>query len=249
MNNLTPNLDLRSYHCEMQNHQHDYHQLVLPVQGQLQMTVGHSGGQVYTQQAAFIAAGENHSFAADDNNRFVVADIPHSLAPTLERLPAFLPMDPALVRYVEFMHQQILECQTVVGNEGQSKTTMLLLLTQLLMERHGGTVCIDRRVAAAKTWLDQHYQQPVSLYQLAEVAHLSQRQLVDLFKQSYRQTPHQYLTSLRMQHARQLLEQTDLSVQRIADEVGYSNLSAFSDRFRQHFGKSPRYFRSNSDLA
>ncbi|HAC30656.1 MAG TPA: AraC family transcriptional regulator, partial [Marinobacter hydrocarbonoclasticus] len=37
--------------------------------------------------------------------------------------------------------------------------------------------------------------------------------------------------------------QSGLSVQRVADAVGYSSLSAFSDRFRAHFGKAPSHFR------
>jgi AraC-like DNA-binding protein len=46
-----------------------------------------------------------------------------------------------------------------------------------------------------------------------------------------------------MQRAWQLLKVGELNVQQVADRVGYSNLAAFSDRFRKHFGQSPRYFR------
>lgn len=56
-------------------------------------------------------------------------------------------------------------------------------------------------------------------------------------------TPQQYLIERRMQRAWQLLSETDLQVQQVAERVGYSNLAAFSDRFRRHFGRSPRQFR------
>ncbi len=36
-------------------------------------------------------------------------------------------------------------------------------------------------------------------------------------------------------------------VQQVAEQVGYASLAAFSDRFRRHFGHSPRHFRRNSE--
>ncbi len=76
------------------------------------------------------------------------------------------------------------------------------------------------------------------------MAHLSTRQLTALFRESLAMTPQQYLLERRMQQAWALLESGELSIQRIAERVGYTNLAAFSDRFRRHFGKSPHYFRS-----
>lgn len=252
-------LELRSYSREVQTHQHDYHQLVLPLTGRLTMNVGSREGIASSQHAAVIAAGQNHGFAAPDMNRFIVADIPTALAPELERLPAFIPIDPALAQYVLFLHQQMSQ-QTPPGQSSKrspnqspkespanrrhsSERQMLLLLIQLLRERYGGATQLDRRVEAASAYLEQHFQQPVSLAQLAAVAHLSSRQLSELFRRQLGMTPQQYLTERRMQQAWQLLETGDLNVQQIAERVGYSSLSAFSDRFRKHFGHSPRYFR------
>ncbi|WP_020406783.1 AraC family transcriptional regulator [Hahella ganghwensis] len=241
MSTHNPELDLRSYEREIHRHQHEYHQLVLPVTGQLAMTVGTAGGEVSGHQAAFIAAGESHSFSSEEGNCFLVADVPAAITPNIERLPAFLLLDTALSRYIGFLHQQLLH-QSYNGY-AESHRTMLLLLVQLLMERHGCEPNIDKRINAAREWMDQHFRQDVSLAGLAEVAHLSQRQLVDLFKQYFGRTPHHYLLDLRMQHARKQLEFTDNSIQQIAEDSGYSNLSAFSHRFRQYFGLSPRHFR------
>jgi AraC-like DNA-binding protein len=157
----------------------------------------------------------------------------------LERLPAFIPLDTTLAHYVCFLHQQLLQG---VGSRS-SERQMLLLLIQLLQERFGESLRLDRRVDAARAYLDQHFHQTVSLSQLARVANLSPRHLSDLFRRQLGMTPLQYLTEKRMQRAWQLLEVGELNVQQVADRVGYSNLAAFSDRFRKHFGQSPRYFR------
>jgi AraC-like DNA-binding protein len=239
MNHSNLTLDLRSYNRETQAHQHDYHQLVLPVDGTLSMRIGDLQGEVSSDQLAVIAAGQEHGFAAADRNCFVVADVPADLAPELERLPAFIHLDTALTHYVAFLHRQMLKGEGSHSSERQ----MLLLLIQLLQERFGSSLRRDRRVEAARAYLDQHFYQNISLKQLAHVASLSPRQLSELFRRLLGMTPQQYLIEKRMQQAWQLLEAGHLRIQQVADRVGYSSLAAFSDRFRRHFGHSPRYFR------
>ncbi|MGY8871675.1 MAG: helix-turn-helix domain-containing protein [Pseudomonadales bacterium] len=238
--NLT--LDLRSYSHEAKSHQHDYHQLVLPIAGHLAMNIGNQEGHASPQQAAVISAGQNHEFAASDLNSFVVADVPAALAPELEKLPAFIPLDGALAHYVTFLHQNLLLNQQNTSSERQ----MLLLLIQLLQERFGTAIQVDRRIEAAISYLDHRFNETISAATLAAVANLSQRQLNELFRRQLGMTPQQYLIEKRMQQAWQLLETTVLSIQQVADSVGYSSLSAFSDRFRKHFGHSPRHFRQSN---
>jgi transcriptional regulator GlxA family with amidase domain len=101
----------------------------------------------------------------------------------------------------------------------------------------------DRRIDVARTYLEQQLHRPIALSQLAAVSSLSVRQLTSLFQQHLGRSPQQYLLELRMHKARQLLESSDLQVQLVAEQVGYTNLAAFSDRFRRYYGKSPRHFR------
>ncbi|WP_293268483.1 AraC family transcriptional regulator [Neptunomonas sp.] len=236
--NLT--LDLRSYSLETKSHQHDYHQLVLPVAGNLVMSIENKEGKVFPKQAAVICAGNNHEFAASGLNTFVVADVPTALAPQLERLPAFIPLDGALAQYVSFLHQNLLLKQ---AQNTSSERQMLLLLIQLLQEHFNTSLQIDHRIEAAKSYLDHRFNEPISAATLATVANLSQRQLNELFRRHIGMTPQQYLIEKRMQQAWQLLETSTINIQQVANRVGYSNLSAFSDRFKKHFGHSPRFFR------
>ncbi|WP_305895293.1 AraC family transcriptional regulator [Marinobacter sp. MDS2] len=207
--------------------------------GTLSLSVDAKQGEVAQRRAAIIPAGSGHGFAATDDNQFLVADVPEGLAPALDKLPCFVDLDPALLHYVQFLHAQLQN-----GTESDfTQHQMLLLLIQLLQERHGSQLKLDSRVHAAKQFLDEHFSQPISLVETAAMAHLSTRQLNDLFRRQVGMTPHQYLTELRMKEAWRLLEQSGLSVQRVADAVGYSSLSAFSNRFRGHFGKAPSHFR------
>lgn len=233
---------LRSYDEEGNQHSHDHHQLVLPLMGRLSLAVERTTGDVESSRAAIIPAGRDHGYSAAEENRFLVADLPAGLAPALERLPFFVELDGTLLHYVQFLHAQ------VIGGSASSHTEyqMLLLLIQLLQERHGDTLKLDRRVSVAKQYINDNFRRKLTVAELAAVAHLSTRQLNELFRNQIGMTPHHYLTELRMQEAWRLLEQSDLSIQRIADSLGYASLSSFSERFSNHFGRSPTYFRRKS---
>ncbi len=232
-------LDLRSYKEEVQAHQHDYHQLVFSVDGSLDIDVGGLEGRVSEHTASVIHAGQNHHFSADKKNQFLVADISGSLATELVSVPRFISIDDALTHYIRFLRQTLIQGCSSINSERQ----MLILLIHMLRERYGIQMAEDKRIEAARVHIDRYFSEPISLKQLACVASLSIRQLSELFRQQVGMTPQQYLIDKRMQEARHLLNTECLTVQQIADKVGYQNLSAFSDRFRQHFGQSPRQVR------
>jgi len=78
-------------------------------------------------------------------------------------------------------------------------------------------------------------------------AHLSERQVSHLFKLQLGFSPLNYLRDQRMKKALTLLTQSKLPITTIAETVGYQNLSAFSDRFNKHFGRSPRFTASSTN--
>ncbi len=203
------------------------------------MSIDGRDGEVSSSSLAVVSAGRDHGFAGSERNRFVVADVPPALAPELERLPPFIDLDPALAQYVLFLHREL--CRQ--SGNSSSERQMLLLLIQLLKERFGHSVKRDKRIEAVRAYLDKNYHLRISLPQLAAIASLSVRQLNELFKRELGMTPRQYLTEIRMQCAWRLLAEASIQVQQVAERVGYGNLAAFSDRFRRHFGVSPRHFR------
>ncbi len=211
------------------------------------MNVGSQKGDVSPRHIAIIAAGQAHGFASSDKNCFVVADVPCALSPELTRLPEFITLDNALIQYVNFLHEHLINSGSNNGPFNKSsERQMLLLLMQLLQERYGEKQALDRRITAARDYVDQYFYQAISLAQLSVVANISTRQLSTLFRQQLGMTPQQYLTQQRMQYALEQLETSTLSIQKIADQSGYSNLSSFSDRFHKHFGYPPSYFRKMS---
>ncbi|MCE2029169.1 AraC family transcriptional regulator [Sessilibacter corallicola] len=237
--NDNPSISLRSYCSDVHVHSHDYHQLVLPITGKLDMCVDENEGYVCQQRAAVIAQGRDHGFSSVDHNQFLVADIPSILAPELKELPSFIKLDESLLQYNHFLHRSLMQGQTHHNSQRQ----MLVLLVQLLKERFCTTKPIDHRIQSAQNYIDRYFNQTITLAEIAAIAHLSTRQLSQLFKDHFNTTPLSYQIEKRMQHALHLLETSNACIESIAESVGYKNLSAFSDRFKKHFGCSPKHIR------
>lgn len=103
---------------------------------------------------------------------------------------------------------------------------------------------IYRRLGVAVDYIYSFYHQTLSLDELAEVALLSKFHFLRLFKAAFRQTPHQFITGLRLDQARQLLQDSSQSVQGIAEQIGLGNASSFSRLFRQQIGVYPTEYRA-----
>ena len=68
-------------------------------------------------------------------------------------------------------------------------------------------------------------------------------QLMQGFKQLFGQTIFDYSQRLRMEHSKDLLETTDLTITEIAFELGYDYSNNFTTAFKRHFGMTPRAAR------
>lgn len=102
----------------------------------------------------------------------------------------------------------------------------------------------DAAILKLQDWLDSHYCQPITLPGLAALAGLTERSLIRRFKAATGDTPTGYLQLLRIEVARQQLEQSRASIEAITQRVGYEDVSSFSRLFRKHTGMSPGAYRS-----
>ena len=104
----------------------------------------------------------------------------------------------------------------------------------------------NRQCAAIKRYIDLHFKEPLTLEQLSEEAHVNKYYLSHAFKQEYGISPINYLISRRIDESKYLLSETDLSLSQIAQILGFSSLSYFSQVFRKVQGISPKEFRLDS---
>lgn len=95
----------------------------------------------------------------------------------------------------------------------------------------------------AMEYMQYHFDQPLTLEDIAKQAHLSVSRLAHLFKEQVGITVIEYLTSIRVNQAKQRLMATESNCTQICFEVGYNNQSYFTRIFKQVVGMTPRQFR------
>ena len=100
-----------------------------------------------------------------------------------------------------------------------------------------------RRLARARDLAGANFRERVRLADLAREACLSPFHFQRQFAAAFGETPHEFLTRLRIEHAKQALATDALSVTEVCFDSGYSSLGSFSSKFQSMVGQSPSEYR------
>ena len=103
----------------------------------------------------------------------------------------------------------------------------------------------DGKLKAMMRFIHSHYQEPVSIEDIAQAAHISKRACFRLFQERLHMTPVEYMTGYRLRNARQRLADTDESITQIAYSCGLGSSSYFGKRFRERYGCTPAAYRKD----
>lgn len=104
----------------------------------------------------------------------------------------------------------------------------------------------NRQCAAVKRYIDLHFKEALTLDQLAEEAHMNKFYLSHSFKREYGVSPINYMITRRIEESKYLLAETDLSLSQIAQLLGFSSLSYFSQVFRRTQDVTPMEYRHST---
>jgi AraC-like DNA-binding protein len=102
-----------------------------------------------------------------------------------------------------------------------------------------------RELRAPVAYICQHFASKLSVDELAAACNISVSALERRFRKHLNKTPHQYITDVRLDHARQMLLETDQPIGAIALETGFADHSHFTRAFASKFGVSPRRARQD----
>lgn len=106
----------------------------------------------------------------------------------------------------------------------------------------------DGRIIAMKQYVASHYQEPLDLSDIAEQFGLSYHYLSSYFSQTAKEGFNEYLNKLRIEHAMNLLRESDMSIAEIGCAAGYSEHSYFCRVFKKMTGDTPSGFRRREKL-
>ncbi|MCI9059032.1 MAG: helix-turn-helix domain-containing protein, partial [Lachnospiraceae bacterium] len=104
--------------------------------------------------------------------------------------------------------------------------------------------CRDERLNQIMNYIQEHYL-TVTLDELTEKMHLSKPYLSKYIKEKSGKTFGDIVKNVRMKKARTLLKNTSMTVENIADSVGYQNVEHFNRLFKKKYGMTPVQFRNS----
>jgi iron complex transport system substrate-binding protein len=104
----------------------------------------------------------------------------------------------------------------------------------------------DNPILQVKRYIDEHYAEPITAEDLADMSHCSKGHLFRTFKKAFHVSPLSYQQDLRFEAARRLLRFTSLRCYEIAQRVGYSNVYYFHRQFKRKLGITPKRYRQST---
>lgn len=104
----------------------------------------------------------------------------------------------------------------------------------------------EKKLEKARTFIENNYAESIKLIDIAEFVNLSPVYFHKLFKNRYGESPTQYLMSIRLFKAKNLLLTTDYTMEEIAYACGFSSQSYFNYFFKMKVNISPLQFRKSA---
>lgn len=100
----------------------------------------------------------------------------------------------------------------------------------------------DPAIVRAIRFVEEQYAEPIGVDEMARAAHMSRFHFSRRFRAATKQSPYQFIQSVRLARAAELLRRGRAGVTEVALSVGFSDPSRFARAFRQRFGASPQKF-------
>ena len=228
---MVQKLDIQVYHECMGMHDHTYPQILVPLQGTMTISIGETDYQVTPQELSFVPSGMAHQ--CNYRGKLLVINLVGELTEKQDMVllsyPLIVSMKGQIIQLVELIQQELKQ-------NPQSKT-----VRYLYSYLYGKL--IENCAAPSIRYIAEHYDMPITVNQLAEIENYNATYYSDWFKQQTGVSPSMYLRYIRINRAKELLEETDYTVMDIAVMVGYSSNSTFTRAFHSVAGMTPKEYR------
>lgn len=223
------------YECRGE-HSHNYMQILVPLQESMRINIEDTEFSVTSQELCFIPEGMRHE--CDFCGKMLVLNMEDS-SNNKNMLfltnPVIVPMQGQILQLVELI-------QAEIRQNPQSKSVHFLydFLYSKLMENHA---------PPSIQYISEHYDLSITVNELAEIERYSVTYYNDWFKQQTGVSPGIYLRRIRINKAKELLQNTEFNVTNIAVMVGYGSNSTFTRAFRSITGMTPKAYRESFSVG
>jgi AraC-like DNA-binding protein/mannose-6-phosphate isomerase-like protein (cupin superfamily) len=237
-------------------HWHDYYELGFVLEGEAVHAVNGVSHRVSPGSAFLLSPADFHSFepVGDQSLRMLNAVVhPELVERTLEAvqpegelgLPWSITASPGMEDDVRRVAEEASERGS--GWDIVVESAIRTMIVELARSSLGASMADPEAVDAgppahvrrALRYVERHFREPLTLAQVAAVAHLSPHWFSEQFRRATGDSFQSYLKRRRLQFARALLESTELGVTEVGHAAGFSDPSYFARAYRSHYGRSP----------
>jgi AraC-like DNA-binding protein len=224
MTGARDSLSLRAYGASHGSHSHAHHQLLVGIEGVLELEIQGRGRRVAPGDAVLVASGERHDFEARHGSRCLVLDSGDTLWAGCDATP----QRPRQVQALAVYLAQALQAQQPLATlHGPS---LLLEAWRPAVASQRARRALDWHALA--TWVQARLDHPVTVAELAQRALLSPSQLALRCHEAQGMGPLEWLRTQRLARARQLRD-AGLPVKEVARRTGYRSPSAVTAALRR----------------
>ncbi len=139
-----------------------------------------------------------------------------------------------------FFLEKILSMEDMVELRLWCKSRVEQVANQIYTNRENQAGTLTKK---AKKYIDENYAQPITLEDISREINVSPQYFSKLFKEETGKNFIDYLTGIRMEVAKELLSQGDLSIKEIGYRIGYNDPNYFSRIFKKTVGVTPTEYR------
>ncbi len=250
-----PSVSLRRYGAIEASDVHDFHQIVLGLDGSMVMAVDGVEREIDRRSAWLIPAGARHDYAGIGDNRLLVLDLPAASLAVPQRLferARAVDVDTALTQLVGHI-----AASATGGKQADDAAALRRFnwdaaarLCAALVQDAGATQRAADAPAAGLDfaridhWLRAHLSEPLRIADLAAHCGFGLRRFHQLFIEAFGETPHRYLQRLRLDTSITLLTDPRRTLTDVALDVGFGDQSAYTHAFTRRFGLAPGQWRA-----
>jgi YD repeat-containing protein len=247
---VAPSVSLRRYGTVEASDVHDFHQIVLGLDGSMVMAVDGVACEIDRASAWLIPAGARHDYAGIGENRQLVLDLPAASVAVPQRLferAHAVAIAPALTHLVTHIAGRA--TAHVDGDAAWRRFNWdaAARLCAAILQDTGTTEVAEGAgldFARIDSWLRAHLSEPLRIADLATHCGFGMRRFHQLFIEAFGETPHRYLQRLRLDTSITLLADPRRSLTDVALDIGFGDQSAYTHAFTRRFGIAPGQWRA-----
>ena len=262
--------DIHQYPAgEVTLHWHQELEFFILEEGNVHISTLHEEFDLQAGEAYFVNANQLHGLSCNTNKpcryRSIVFDtsiISGMLGtafdilyvkPVVEQGPVILPIyhsnKQSLHSFNSYFNQAYEACHNQgYGYEFDVRYALSKLLLAIKKELHQSPPRIqdqrEQRMKHMISWLEDHYQENITIEELAKVANICARECQRYFSEYMHITPIQYLTRLRISISAELLISSDITIYEVGIRCGFDSPSYFTKQFKSITGMSPKQYRA-----